>query len=267
MWWLLVGAALASDSEFAGTEEPGSTEEEEVDTDLSLELGGMWTLGNTDNRTLTVRYDGSQRWDQHKVSTKGGSITGSSLVDSNTDGRLDESERATGRVETAHRQEGWLRYDRYLGDRDSFYGLAGGFSDPYAGYDSRFNVQVGYSYLLVDREGDNGPRVIGELGFDGAREDIVGAAADPDIVYSARALLSLELTFEETISFGEQVESLVSVQDPEDTRVNSETSLTAKLSDICAVKLSYRVNFDTQPVEGFAKTDQTGLVTVITSIF
>ena len=75
------------------------------------------------------------------------------------------------------------------------------------------------------------------------------------------------MAFEEAISFGEQVESLVSVQEPEDTRVNSETSLTAKLSDICAVKLSYRVNFDTQPVEGFAKTDQTGLVTVITSIF
>ncbi len=265
MWWFLVGAALASDSEFAGTEEPGSAAEEEVDTDLSLELGGMWTLGNTDIRTLTVQYDGSQRWDQHKVSTKGGSITGSSLVDSNTDGRLDESERAAGRVETSHRQEGWLRYDRYLGDRDSFYGLAGGFSDPYAGYDSRFNAQVGYSYLLVGGEDETGPRVIGELGVDGAREDTVGSTIDPDIVYAARALISLEMAFEEAISFGEQVESLVSVQEPEDTRVNSETSLTAKLSDICAVKLSYRVNFDTQPVEGFAKTDQTGLVTVITS--
>ena len=114
MWWFLVGAALASDSEFAGTEEPGSDAEEEVDTDLSLEIGGMWTLGNTDNRTLTVRYDGSQRWDQHKVSTKGGSITGSSLVDSNTDGRLDDSERAAGRVEV---HEGALPRRQHRGHR------------------------------------------------------------------------------------------------------------------------------------------------------
>ena len=49
--------------------------------------------------------------------------------------------------------------------------------------------------------------------------------------------------------------------------MNSETALTAKISDILALKLSYRLRLDTQPVEGFARIDQTGLVTVVTSIF
>ena len=89
----------------------------------------------------------------------------------------------------------------------------------------------------------------------------------PDLILAARALLSLQVDIEDAISVSEELESLINVEDPEDSRVNSETALTAKISDILALKLSYRLRLDTQPVEGFARIDQTGLVTVVTSIF
>ena len=264
--FLLGGMAFAWDSEFAGTEKSGAPETE-VDTELSVELGGMWTVGNTDSRTLSGKYDGAHRVGKNKFSARGGTLMGSTRVDSNSDGRLDSAERLVGRVETANRQEAWLRYDRYQGKRDSFYGLAGGFRDPYAGYNSRLNAQVGYSYQIVAPEEDEKTSLVGEFGFDAARENVVDASVPPDMILAARALLSLQIDIEETISVSEELESLVNVEAPEDSRVNSETALTAKISDILALKLSYRLQLDTQPVEGFARIDQTGLVTVVTSIF
>jgi putative salt-induced outer membrane protein YdiY len=265
---LLVGIAMVSDSEFVGTEKPTESETEESgDTELSVELGGLWAAGNTDTRTLSGKYDGSHRFDKNQFSTRGAILMGSSLLDADSDGRLDADERDAGRVETAKRQEAWIRYDRFHGDRDSFYALAGGFRDPYAGYDSRLNTQVGYSYLVVDPGDEGSASVVGELGLDVAREDVVDTATEPDLILAARASLSLRLDLKDAVSLTEELETLVNMERPDDSRVNSETSLTAKVSDIFAIKLSYRVRFDTQPVEGFARMDQTGLVTVVTSIF
>jgi putative salt-induced outer membrane protein YdiY len=47
----------------------------------------------------------------------------------------------------------------------------------------------------------------------------------------------------------------------------SETSMTAKLTEGLALKFSYKLNYDSLPVEGYSKADQTGLVTVVTSVF
>ena len=87
------------------------------------------------------------------------------------------------------------------------------------------------------------------------------------MIYSARALVRFALDLEEGVALGQEVESLMNVEAPEDTRLNSETSLTAKLSESLALKFSYKLNYDTQPVEGYSEADQTGLVTVVTSLY
>ena len=157
--------------------------------------------------------------------------------------------------------------DRHIGQRDSFYSLAGGYADIYAGYDSRVNAQFGYSYRFVEAAEDKGPALTGEVGFDAAREEAVEAVDTIEMIYSARALVRFALDLEDGVALGQEVESLMNVESPEDTRLNSETSLTAKLSESLALKFSYKLNYDSQPVEGYSKADQTGLVTVVTSLY
>ena len=120
---LLSSTAVAAESHFEGIAAP--TEERIEDSKFDIAFGGMWSAGNTDSATLSASYEGHRRWDQNQMSSKGGVTFGSAVADTDGDGRLWEEEKATGRVETASRKEAWLRYDRHLGDRDSFYSLAG----------------------------------------------------------------------------------------------------------------------------------------------
>ena len=261
----LCGSVLAAESDFVGFE-AGSGVVDEPETTLSVELGGMFGAGNTDTRSLSFQLEGAHRWDRSKVSTETGVLLGSAVLDEDSDGMLSEEERQGGRVETARRKEAWLRYDHYVNAGCSLYGLTGGYTDLHSGYNSRYNVQAGTSYTFVDGEAGLKPMLVGELGMDVAREDDV-ENADPQLIYAARTLLSLQYAFEEAFTVAEELEGLVNVQDPENSRVNSETSVTASISDGFALKFSYLVRYDHQPVQGFAKADQTGLITLMTSIF
>lgn len=261
----LCGSVLAAESDFVGAE-TGSGVVDEPETTLSVELGGMFGAGNTDTRSLSFQLQGAHRWDRSKVSTKTSVLLGSAVLDEDDDGMLSEEERQEGRVETARRQEAWLRYDHYVNSGSSLYGLTGGYSDLHAGYNSRYNAQVGTSYTFLAGETGLSPRLVGELGFDVAREDDV-EVTEPHLIYAARTLLSFQYAFEEAFTLAEELESLVNVQEPANSRVNSETSLTASIADGFALKFSYLVHYDHQPVQGFAKADQTGLITLMTSIF
>jgi putative salt-induced outer membrane protein YdiY len=262
---LLSSTAVAAESKFESAAATPSDDIEESKFDIAF--GGNWSAGNTESATLSASYEVHHRWNQHQMSSKGGVIFGSAVPDTDGDGRLSDEEKAAGRVETASRKEAWLRYDRHLGAKDSFYSLAGGYSDVYAGYDSRMNAQFGYSYRFVEAPEKKGPALTGELGFDAAREDAVASVDTVEMVYSARALLRFVVDLEEGLALGQELESLVNMETPEDTRVISETSLTAKLTEGLALKFSYKLNYDSQPVEGFSKADQTGLVTLVTSVF
>ena len=262
---LLSSTVFAAESRFEGVAKPLDKEIEESKFDIAF--GGMWSAGNTDSSTLSANYEGHHRWSRNQMSSKGAVTFGSAVADTDGDGRLSEQEKEAGRVETASRKEAWLRYDRHVGSRDSFYSLAGGYSDIYAGYDSRLNAQLGYSYRIVEAGKNKGPALTGEVGFDAAREDAVEQVNTVEMIYSARALLRFALALDDGVALGQEVESLMNVESPDDTRLNSETSLTAKLSEGLALKFSYKLNYDSQPVEGYSKADQTGLVTVVTSVF
>ena len=264
---LISATSFAAESAFVGGEADKLELSSEA-TEFKLELGGMWSSGNTDTRTLTLQYDAGHSWRRNRVSTSGGIIFGSSVVDSDGDGRLSIEEKDAGRVETSNRTEAWVRYDKLFDwtGSHSLYGLLGGYTDIYSGYDSRVNAQVGYSASLLQLEAESSPGITGEVGFDAAREEQVDEAT-PQSVYSARALVSMGFNTTRGVEFTSSLESLVNVVDPDDTRLNSETSIVAALSEMFALKLSYKLNYDAQPVEGFARADQTGLVTVVTTVF
>ncbi len=265
---LTLGMAEAADPEFAGTDKDVA-DAEEPEGDLSAELGGSWTTGNTDVYTLSGGLSGSYKWDKNKLGMVAGVLLGKSRADANGDGILDEDERELERVENARKYFADARYDRFVSERSSLYLLAGALADPFAGYDLRSHEQLGVSYAIVDAESTT---LLGELGIDYAQENFVDGA-DPDYqdVVAARVMLGLHHAFNESVALDDTLEVFENVLDVEDLRVLNKATLTAKLSDTFSLKLSHTLTLDNQPVVIEAvplrKLDQTTSVTFVASIF
>jgi len=261
---LIAGLALATEPEFEETVKEAE-EVEEAEGALSAELGGSWTTGNTDFWVLAAGLDASYKWDMNQFGAKAGALVGRSRVDVDGDGLLSEAERDLSRTETARKYFADARYDRFVSERTSLYVLAGAFVDRFAGYDLRSHEQVGVSYAFIDAEDT---KLLGELGIDVAQEMYV-EGVDPDYrdVVAARAMIGFHHAFNDSVAFDDKVEIFENVLDPEDLRVLNDASLSAKLSDKFSLKLSHKLTFDNQPVEGFRKLDQTTAVTFVASIF
>lgn len=261
---LLLGSlAHAADPAFAGTDAAGQ-KFEKPESHLAAELGGSFTTGNTQNYALLASLDGDHRWKRNKFALDLGANLGQSVLDTNGDGHIDELERAAGWAETSRKYWADARYDRFVGQRDSLYLLAGGLVDPFAGYDNRTHVQLGYSRVLIESESTT---LVAELGVDGAREDFI-VDVEPNVAYilAARAMVGLTHKFSESVSFTDKLEAYENVLTPVDLRLLNQASLTAKLSDKFSLKLSHNLTYDNQPVEGFQPLDQSTTVTFVASI-
>ncbi|MFN7146565.1 MAG: YdiY family protein [Myxococcota bacterium] len=259
----LASLAAAADPSFAGADAAGQ-KFEKPESHLAAELGGAFTSGNTQTYTLNASIDGDHRWKRNKLGVDAGANLGRSILDTSGDGHIDDTERALGWAETARKV--WLdaRYDRYVGARDSLYLLGGTLIDPFAGYDNRSHVQVGYSRILVETKRTV---LVTEIGVDGAREDFV-AGIEPNEQYlvAARVMAGLTHQFNDNVAFSDKVEVYENVPAFADVRVLNQASLTSKLSDKFSLKLSHHLTFDNQPVEGFQPLDQTATVTFVASI-
>jgi putative salt-induced outer membrane protein YdiY len=267
LWTLAIGVALAEDPVFVGTEKPPAeapAEAPPVETKLGAELGGMWASGNTDAYTLAAGLTGSRKWSANQLRMKVTAANGRATPDTNGDGRVDATERAAGRVETARNVAAEVRYDRFFGEKNSLYGLAGGLHDPFQGYDTRSHVQLGYSRALVKTETAS---VFAELGADVAREDYLdGVEPNGATIFAARGLVGVTATVNDAVSVTEQVEAYENVLDTEDLRILNDAGVQAKLSDKLALKIGHRMVFDNVPVEGFRKTDQTLTLTLVATL-
>ena len=266
---ILAAPASAEDDVFVEPPDPLSEPVDAPEKDLEAELGGAWSAGNTDSRKLSASYAAAYRWHRNQISSGGELTLGSALIDENGDGVLSEEERRKTRVRTAQRAEGDLRYDRFLTDRNSLYVLGGAFTDPYAGYDSRFNGQMGYSHLLLYEAAAEDPvtSLSAEVGVDAAREDYTdGVVPNRGMKYNARGGLGFVRVLTKTLAFGQDLEVFVNVQDPKDTRLISDTAITNELTQTMSVKLSYTMTYDTDPVDGYVPADHQGLVSLVATV-
>lgn len=259
----LVGLSYAEDPEFAGTDKEAE-EAEKPEARLTAEAGAALTTGNSEFYTLTAGVNGSYKWQRSKVQIIGGAVAGSSRIDADGSGSLDDAERRVPMQANARRFFADLRYDLFLSERDSLYVLAGAFHDPFAGYDLRTHEQLGYSRHLVKTDATN---VVAEIGLDYAQENYVDGI-DPNYVgvIAGRAMLGVKHNFSEGVGFEDTFEVYENLQDFEDLRVLNTASLVSALSSKFSLKLSHVLIFDNVPVEGFRKTDQTMQVTLVASI-
>ncbi len=263
MLLLCLTLAHAEESKFEGAK--GATAAKMVtEAHAGVELGGALTSGNTETMALTGLGNLSYRWQANAISGSFGVNWGQARIDADGDGKLSTAEREADFVKTADRVLAALRYDRFFGKRNSIYVLGGGFSDPFAGYDSRFNGQLGWSHSFVQLETAS---LRAELGADVAQEDFV-AGIDPNTatVVSARLLIGSSYSFNQHVSAQDTVEVYESVLDITDLRLNNTASLTASLGSKLSLKLSHQLAFDNAPVEGFQSLDHTTMATFVVTL-
>ncbi len=264
----LTSFARAEDPLFVGTQVPAA-EVAKPETNLSAELGFGWTTGNTMTYNLNVSTVASHKWGQNKLGVFGGANVAQSVLDTDANGVLSDAERTAGYAKTAQKIAIDGRYDRFFGERNSLYALAGWLTDPFTGYDFRTHGQLGYARLLVKSDKAS---LSGELGADVALENytadaVAGGAPESAVIIAARAQLDFTYKFNENVAFADKLEVYENVQLPADLRILNTASISSKLSDKFSLKLSHSLTFDNTPVtEEYQKLDQTTLATFVASI-
>ena len=260
---LLARVAAAEESTFEGAKKP-EAEATKAEAHAAAELGGILVFGNTETMALTGQGTVSYKLRRNQLSGTFGVNWGQSKIDADADGKLSASERETDYVQTAGREYGTLRYDRFLTQKDSLYVLGGGFTDTFAGYDYRVNGQVGWSHAFVDIKKS---ALKAEIGMDVAQEDFVdGVDPAQQTVVSARAQVGWRYNFNDHVSFEDTVEAYESVLDFTDVRINNTAAVSATLTNRLALKLSHQLAFDNVPVEGYQPLDHTTLATVVFTV-
>ena len=250
---LLAGLASAQDAEFAETVKKAE-EAKKPETSMSAELGGALAAGNTAAYNISAGVGGSHKWSANKFTFGIGGMYGQSVADGDGDGVLSNPERDVGYVTNQQQGTADVRYDRFFGEKNSLYFLAGALIDPFAGFASRTHEQIGYSRLIVKTDETT---LVGEIGFDWAQENYV-AGVDPGYkdVFAARGMVGFKHTFNESVSFQDTFEVYPNVIELDDVRILNTASLSAKLSDKLGFKTTYNLRFDNVPVTpAYRKTD------------
>lgn len=265
---ILASLSFAQDDVLKETVKDESTlETEKPESSMSAQLGGALAAGNTAAYNASLGFNASHKWDKNKFTASAGALFGQAVADTDANGILSDPEREEGYVTNQQQLLADVRYDRFFGEKNSIYFLAGELIDPFAGFASRSHQQLGYSRVLVDTDETN---LVGEIGFDWAQEYYV-ANGEPDQdryenVFAARAMVGLKHVFNESVSFEDKLEVYPNVVVLEDVRVINNASLAAKLSDKLGFKTSYNLRFDNQPVEGFRKADHALTASLVVSI-
>ena len=259
---LPVLVARAEDSTFAGA--AAAAVEPPPPTTVVADLGATWTSGNTETLAVNAAGHAAHTWDANKLGLEILVNYGRSIVDTNADTFLDQAERDAGFVDSAGHYAADLRYDRFLGDTNSLYALAGALSDRFAGYQSRIHGQVGFAHYFVKNDATE---FSGELGFDVANEDyVVGVSPNSDLIYAVREMLGVKHKFNEEVAIEEKIEAYENVEDFSDTRVLNAIALTSNVSGKVAIKLSHTLAFDNVPVEGFQELDQIAMASIVITL-
>jgi putative salt-induced outer membrane protein YdiY len=274
--------AHAQDVAITGNQASGK-KFEAPETHLSAEFGGAWTTGNTLAWTLNGSLNGVHREKRSEFSLRLGANVGQSVVDSDGNAFIDAVERDVGYVPSAQRYTGLLRYDYYVGDRDTVYLQAETLVDRFAGFENRTQGEFGYRRLLAETDKLH---AVAELGIGLAREQYVddGAAETPDnaVFLGVAAKIGLAYKFNENVS----LEEAFDFYDPfynftagegaaSDFRVGNTVAIVSKLTDKFSLKVSHQLRHDNVPnsavlsdgsVGTFRKLDQTTMATFVASI-
>lgn len=243
--------SLALSAVTGRAQEPESTDAERPWSN-SADLSVVLTGGNSAVTTLSLTDKFTYGWTRSQV------VIEALALKTRTEER--ELTNVAGEVEVQRRSR--TTAEEYsLGSRyryrfyDGFFAFAslGWQRNELAGIENRYTVASGLGYQVLDTERT---KLSVEAGADWTRENPVAALADEFVGAQVRTLLERQLT--NVAKVDSELELLENLEDTEDLRVNWLTALTASLSEVFAIKLSYQFRFDNQPVVEIVPPDSPG---------
>lgn len=201
------------------------------------DLGYVSTSGNSSVQTLNVG---------NRISAKFGLVTVSqqfSVVHGRSKGKTVSSlYRATIRADYALQRTFGI-YASVNYERNVFAGLA-----------SRIATNTG---LTAQVTADARHRLVVEGGVSVNAQRSVNPVARPNVDFmGGRAASNYTQKIGAKASFAQTVELLPNLRDPEDLRINTESTILAPITKEVGVKISYVIRYDGLPQPGFLTTDR-----------
>jgi len=141
-----------------------------------------------------------------------------------------------------------LRGDYGLSERLALYVRTGFERNKFAGITSRFAEGAGGVFKVLNTDID---QLEVQAGFEVTQQKTLD---DTESFSSLRGAMAFKHVIGATASFSQSVEFLPNLDDSEDYRINSETTLLAPISQRIGMKASYQVRFDNQPALNAAGT-------------
>lgn len=143
---------------------------------------------------------------------------------------------------SAERYETEVRFDHFF-DSTTYAYLAGGWlKDRFAGFDNRVYIGPGGGYRFF-----SGPHhfLTGELGANYTMEDYI--VADAGHFAEGRVFGKYEYVFNDSGRFEQGVEFLQAFDDNANYKINSMTAVTASMTRVLSLKVSYEVRYQNRP--------------------
>ncbi|MGB3711059.1 MAG: DUF481 domain-containing protein [Erythrobacter sp.] len=152
-----------------------------------------------------------------------------------------------------------------ISDRIFAYGLAQYERDRFQGFSGRYAVSGGLGYQVIDADDLSlsfkaGPAYRVTQFVDGGSESSLAGLVGLDFNWNITD--SLKLT-QDTNAVAEAGGSAVAIVDANNTSLNIVTGLNAQISDNLTTRLSYAIEYDSNPPEGAVKTDTLSRITII----
>ncbi len=178
-------------------------------------------------------------------------------------------------VDTTENLQGRVRYDRFIGDRFSFFLIGTGRHDRFQGLIFRLNVDPGAKYLFVNSDAT---KLWGEVGYDFQYDVRLGSAIDgPPLLdktaadHSARAFVGFKHAFNKEVTVTTGIEYLQSFVKSAsagldyDSRLNYDLLFAAQVGGGLAVGVGFGARYDSNPLPGKANLDTSSTVSLIYS--
>ena len=209
------------------------------------ELGILLAKGNSDSQSYSAKEVLSERWDNNSLKF---------------DGRYLQTK--TSGIENARFWLTGLRYDRELSTRLATFLGEILESNKFAGYNQKYNSDIGFKYALTKEE-----KFLWnvELGYRYTVENqLSGTSAK---LHYIRSYIEAEKKWAEGVTTKLWFEYLPNFTTGSDYQMNSEFSVSAALNNVFSLKSGYLLRYDNLPNPGaVAKTD-TLLTTALVAKF
>jgi len=163
-------------------------------------------------------------------------------------------------VATAEQYLVGIRGLRQLNDRWSLFAGLSWARDPFSGFDNRYIAEAGAEFLAVNSEKH---KLSFDLGLTWTSEDRIGFDIETVDWFGGLAGLKWDWAFSKSASLSQRLLYYPNFDDTADWRIASDTAVTASLTKLLALQVSYLVRYRNQPINDLEKTDTTTKVSVV----